>query len=345
MAFKNNQIRKLYNNYGSEKIIYSIKNTNLKINIFDFKIFFFIFLIDLGSILDLLNSGSLIGFIIVMSLSIIVYCTIQKTLYFDDNNNLILENKLKKKKIIDISKYPRIYIRYKESYSLDRNIQWYELHIEQNNIDIVLDIDFFNVTKIESFLDNLQTKELDEVSETEWELSENDKEKTFSSYMKFLNTKGKIVGVKDTTISTTLKRNFGKPILYLLCLLFVFIAYWAIISFPDAHKYREYTVPVLLIALDLIIAFGIVKQYEYSAIRISYPSENLIRINRYLLDYKNSDIRLDIKGSRTPQTYEKYEYTMLILGLNRKCSISLNGINERRLSVLFDNLIFDNLSE
>ena len=88
----------------------------------------------------------------------------------------------------------------------------YDLHIEQNNNDIILDIRIIGNKKISLLLDNLQMKEKSEVSESQWKSSVNEKEKNFSSIMKVLNVKKRIIGVRDT--SKNMKIKTGSSIIF-----------------------------------------------------------------------------------------------------------------------------------
>lgn len=116
MDITDRKAREIYSNFGSEKVICSVKDKDLSINmmksiVWVFPLMIFLLFLILLIIYKNLDTRETVIFIISAILSIFGYLYEKSTLYFD-GNELILENRLGKRTSIDISKYPRINMKY-----------------------------------------------------------------------------------------------------------------------------------------------------------------------------------------------------------------------------------------
>lgn len=177
MIFRNEPIPiTKYQDLGIKQIIYGIKDQTFKINF----IKSYIFIIPLAILIGAFSSLSIFNLLpplIKIIATIIIFITMIITIlailsqwyqiYFNDTN-LILQNKLKKKKIIDIAKYPIIYViscehtMYNPSTQYDYISKSYDLYIEQNDIKIKLDVDAVGGNKIDRLINNLEMKSKDD---------------------------------------------------------------------------------------------------------------------------------------------------------------------------------------
>lgn len=349
MNLTNKQAKEIYQQFGDEKIICGIKNPNLKIKFMMSYIWLFPVCIILGFILNqnmlqiLDDSHKVIAFIelfSVIGIAILGFLCESYTVYFEDNS-LIFKNKLNKKKIIDINKYPRIYIRYRKNYSYDsdnrryQQREEYDLHIEQNNNIIILDIRIIGGEKVSLLLDSFQMKEESEVSESQWQSSANEKEKKFYSIMKVLNSKKRIIGVRDTSknmkikISSLIIFNFLKIVLIASICLFIYLLF-----------IKEWIIASYIIAFIFVLIVVLIEEKGSLYIDISYPSKNSIKINKYLLNYKDNNVMIYLVGVQLPKLYQKYNYKLVLSGIEKKYTIDLTGASEEKIEEFISNLIF-----
>ncbi len=179
MDFSNSNARKIYKDFGEEKVILDIKNTNLEVKFIKSYISILIYAligIALGINIIRIKNGifAYIAIFFIMAFFIRGVLSQICKIYFC-KTGIILENKLNKRKIIDIEKYPRIYIKYKKYLNYDndlrreRNTENYILCIEQNENKIELDIKEVGSDKIRRILNNFEMKKREDVTDSQWQ--------------------------------------------------------------------------------------------------------------------------------------------------------------------------------
>ncbi|MCI9039639.1 MAG: hypothetical protein HFJ29_07225 [Clostridia bacterium] len=109
----------IFNNFKKQKIICGIKDEEIKINLKISKIWLLPLLFVSILFFGLVNITSNIGISFIFSLALCIIVTIicyllEKSTILFKNNELILVNGFGYKKIIDISKEPRIFATYRE---------------------------------------------------------------------------------------------------------------------------------------------------------------------------------------------------------------------------------------
>lgn len=343
--------QELYKKFGSEKIIIQSKDRNFEIKFMKSYIWIYPLVIVVGVLLNipmilmiLSNFQKLIAgiiFFVFCIITAIVFLS-QKYLVYFEENYLIIKN-IFKIKVFDLNKYPRIYIRqriYNNSYDkvgrIDREIETYDLYIEQGNVSEKFDIGICGYDKIESFINNLEMRTKQECSEEQWSVSRSDRERQLLEYRDFLDNQGKIIGVKKAGKRMTINKreNFSFYILFIpLVLLIIFEIFLLSV--------KEY-VSFWLILVGVIINIGaLIVKYNTNIIKISYSDES-IKIDKYRLRYKESDIKIAISASQMPYFSDKYIYNLLILGTNSEYSIYLGNAKQSDVGKFIDNIYFEN---
>lgn len=363
MNLTNKQAKEIYQQFNSEKIISGIKEPNLQIKFIKSYIWIFPLFILLGFILNfgilqiLSETERIMAYIvaiIVAILSVLGFLSQFYKLYFDDNN-LILENKLNKRIVIDINRYPRIYIRHQVYDSYNHTTEMYEtrhrydLHIEQDNDDIVLDIRTIGSNKIALFLKSIETKERQDINESQWQDSSSEKEKTFSNYMTFLSKQEKIIGVKDSSQKMRINNDSNIKKRFKICTILVIVAFILdyVVNFvfhvSDASIFKNFFMGIgcFLGVFDFFFLVMLIDKGKDKSLKISYPSNESIKINKYLLNYKKNNIMIGIRAIQIPTSFEKYNYMLIIRGENNSYSIELTLQHEKQLGEFIDNLIFE----
>lgn len=346
MDILHDKTEKIYRQFGDEKVVVGVKNPDLKITLINPRALIFLIFIVLIFFLNfryikILNSSTRnIIFIvasIVLVLAILKFLNGSYKIYYEDNN-LIFENKLGKKNIFDISKYPRVYISYKiyttykQRLELYKEVEVYRLHIEQKDNNIGLNLDS---KKIRMLLDNLETKEKYEVDENIWNLSVNDREKTFFDYMDFLKGKQKIIGIKDTSKSMKISKDISIVFKFLIC---VFIV--CSICVINLMIKGDFYIAILLALLLPVLLFVLKEERKEIYLKISYPSENSIKIDKREFYLKNN-IMIDLKATQNPKSGKKYDYTLKIFDKINIYKINLNNAKTEEICEIIDNLIFE----
>lgn len=353
MYYSDKKGRKIKEQLGEEKIIVDIKNKDFRIKFFKSYAWLFPLIITLSILINignfniiLSNSEKVIGLIIfaVSILStIILFCSESCKIYFEEDY-LILENKLRKKKIFDINKYPRIYIRRRVYWVNLNNSRGYEqketydLYIEQNNELLTLDIKTCGYEKIQQFIENLEMKSHQNSTEQEWKFSVNDREKIMSGYMKFLNMQGRIIGVKDENKKIRMRKKENLSIIILIIILIIIIDYELTLLKVNAYFAS------LLVLVGIIINIGaIINKMNSNNIKISYVDGSII-IDKYKLKYKEKNIRITITATQTPYTKGKYDYDLQIMGERNTYSLPLGKAEESKIGEFIDNLNFEEIN-
>lgn len=360
MNFTINKIEEIYQQFNGEKVISGIKDNSLEIKFIKLYrwiiplLILFAIIVSINIIPDTIKIIAYIIAFVCPILSILDFLNQSYKLYFYDNN-IILENKLNKQTIIDVNRYPRIYIKKQEHLRVTEYSDWIEytyfLHIEQDDNDIVFNMHGTKSTVIEFILNNIETKEKQDITESQWEESSSKKEATLFKYIKFLDKQEKIIGVKDSSKKMEIIRDskWKKKIKICTILLFMTFVIESLITtmFPTMKQIDRYTLQNLLAGAiafmffaDFLFLFQLVENRPNDPIKISYPSNESIKINRYLLNYKENNIMINIEAAKTVKVSEKYEYTLIINGEQNSYKIKLNMINEEQLKEFIDNLIF-----
>ena len=341
--------RNVKEQFGEEKIIVGIKNKEIKIKFLKSYIWIIPLIITLGIILNIgmINiifteaekNIVLIIFCITLLSSMILYFYESCKIYFEDDY-LILENKLRMKKYYDIKRFPRIYIR-QHSYDGYSNLSesyktrmTYKLYLEQNNDLLKLNIKTCGVENIQKLIENFQMKNREECTQEEWNFSVNNKELKMFEYMKFLNTRGEIIGIKDKdkNMEISKKQNLPIYILTIILILVIYIELWML-------KEELYVLSIFVL-LGIIINIGaLITKNNDNKIKISYK-DNIMKINKYLLRYEEKKIRINIKAMQTPYAKEKYEYSLQIKGEKKDYIIFLGNANEIEVGQFIDNINF-----
>ena len=342
------RIEEIYKKYGSEKIICDINDKSLKIRFVKSYVWIFPLIMALGCLFNyaiVFNLFGITGYVFFLGITFLTIRTFLDcwyTLYFKDNY-LILENKLKKKKIINISNFPRIYIRYRESYQSSYNnttskkIEQYNLHIKQNDVDITLDIVKIGSKKISALLENLQYKEDSEVNESQCQSSLDERENDFLILKKDLNRKGKIVGIKDT--NKKMKIAVNSCILYNFLVIVFIASIFLLISLLLA---KEFMLAGFIGAFVLVMLFVLKQEKEALFINISYPNENIIEVNKNRLNFKDNVIKISIDVDEIfLPTANGYNYCMFLHENERFHIIHLYYAKQEKIKEFLDNLIFE----
>lgn len=168
MDLTNKKAKEIYKEFGTAKTITNIKNPNLEIKFVQIPwIIFFIYIIifNFGTFQIFKGALAYIIFSIIILISIIGILSQFYKIYFY-KNNLVYENILNKRKIIDVNEDNKISIKRESFSSYDKLTESYEdiinynLYIEQNNIKIELNIKYVGSDKIKLLIDNLETKNI-----------------------------------------------------------------------------------------------------------------------------------------------------------------------------------------
>lgn len=353
MDSTNRKAKKIFDQFNNEKIICGINKQNFKIMfvksyIWVYPLFFVFGLILNSPAIVILNHNERITVFSILlgliSLSIILFISQFYTLYFEDNK-IIFKNPLYRRKIFDISKYPRIYIRYRKSILYDGSYKSsqkhikYVLYIKQNEKVMALNIRTVGSDRITYFLDSIQMKGEFEVDESQWKSSESESEKELSSLMEILNTRKKIIGVKNANNNMRIQTgscivlNFLKVVLVGSIILSIFLLI-----------IKEILIASYIIAFTLVITYVLKQEQNSVTLKISYPSKNTLKIGKYLFDYKNDDIMLYLFCDENPQSNQKYDYKLIFYRTDDNYTIDLTGEKPEKIERFINNLILDDKS-
>ena len=338
-----------YSKYFDEKIIVGVKDKNQKLRfvnsymwIFPFFIYLYIFIqICLG---DLKSSAINIFFAILFGIAtILTFLSFigQFTVIYFKDDKLILKNKLNKKQIIDIDKYPRISVKDANEWKYDKLKKIFEfvcasyVYISQGENDIILDTGKIRNKKVLNFLNNFEIKEKNEISDEKLELPENLKEKRMLNLIDFLIDKKKIVGVKKKekmkiAMLPSSMLNFLRLVLVSLTILSIFLA-----------LRQEWNVFIFAISF-LLLVFGVfMDMYDYVYIKISYPYKDCIKINRYVLNYSKNDLMIHLIRIQQFNSYKKFSYLLSLSGNKNKYIIDLKDADLDKIEKFFNNINFE----
>jgi len=346
--------REIYNKLGSEKIIVGIKDSNVKVKFMTTFIWAIPLVVTLGILLNLVNFYKILTetqMLIVLSIfivAIISTITILGTqvfkLYIKDNF-IIVENYFKMKKYIDINKYPRIYIRQHiyENYR-DNNtgifergpitIEKYYLYLEQNKTLIKLDT---NTNGVKELLDSLILKDRTECTQQEWNFSVSNREQKMSEYMKYLK-QGRIIGVKDKNKNVIISKK-QTTLCYILTIVLILLIVFEIFLLSE----KAYGASIFILFGIILDIGALIVKINSNKIKISYI-DDCIKINKYKLNYKENNIKLELIAMQLPVSKEKYEYSLQILGQKNKYTLSLGKAKENEIGEFIDNLILEGIN-
>lgn len=357
---KYTQINEIYMKFGNEKVITGFNDTNIVIKYTNpyLGIIIPLALVIMG--LNLLVPMKImkfpeitinILFILLMLLSLFVFLGQSYTLYFKDNT-ILLKNKLNKKKVLEIARYPRIYMRYKEMDSYDSTnmrsytSKYYNLCLQQNDVNIVFDIELLGSKKLSILLNNLQMKNREDVTLEQWQSSATVKEKTFSDYFHFLDKQKRITGVKDSNLNLKIMNNKNLKLKLLICFLFTIISFLisyflgCVINNLDLSNIFL-TISAFLMLADLFFIIQIAEKWKSLSLKVSYPTNSTFKINNQIFDYKKNDIMLCIETYTDFKSKDKHNYRLVVLcNGHTYFSIDLNLRQEKQLGDFIYNLIF-----
>ena len=261
-------------------------------------------------------------------------------IYFKDDK-LILKNKLNKKQIIDIDKYPRVSVKDANEWKYDKLKKKFEfvcasyVYISQGENDIILDTGKIRNKKVLKFLNNFEIKEKNEISDEKLKLSENLKEKRILNLIDFLIDKKKIVGVKKKekmkiAMLPSSMLNFLRLVLVSLTILSIFLA-----------LRQEWNVFIFAMSF-LLLVFGVfMDMYDYVYIKISYPYKDCIKINRYVLNYSKNDLMIHLIRIQQFNSYKKLSYLLRLSGNKNKYIIDLQDADLDKIEKFLNNINFE----
>ena len=342
MDILNSKAEEIYRQFGEEKIVTGVKNPDFKITLINTRAFILVILFVL--IIFQNSSDFEIVTIIFASVYLVlfIFSFLNKSykVYYR-YNYLVFENKLGNRKIFDISKYPRIYIRYKliESnwsrgyFTRKQKIRnRFYLYLEQNDTNVVLKV---KNRKVRQILNNLEFKEKYEVNKEIWNMSVNKREKIFVDYMNFLNSKQKIIGIKDTSKNIKISKSISIILKFLIC---VFIGCAITVIYLIIK--RIYFIAILISLLLLVLLFVLKEERKETYLEISYPSENIIKVDRRNF-YLENGVMIYLKGKEKLRSIKKYEYILKISDGIKEYTININNAKEEEIVAIIDNLEFE----
>ena len=150
-------------------------------------------------------------------------------------------------------------------------------------------------------------------------------------------TRGKIVGVKDTSKSMRITVGLGIIYYFLYSVLVGCIA----LTFHFLLA-QNFIVAVFPAAFIILLTVTLVQEKRQLFLKIEYPSDKIIRINSNNYDYTKDDIRIIFVGIGSPVAIGKYDYYIQILnGEDTIYSEKINYVREGKIGEFLDNLIFD----
>lgn len=340
------EFKKISYMVGKEKIIYGIEDDNVKIKYMDSYIWLIPLGITVGISLQLFGwlpdfEKAIYPILRVVFAIITIYSFLSNIIEISFRDNcLIYKNKLGKRKVFDISRYPRIYTRSGYCSTVRDHAIVGEvpdeinekLYIEQDNIKISISLGSFPTRKLASLIYNLKLKEKEDCRNGEWDCSYSPREKTFLECINFLEKQGKIIGVKNANLKMRIKNAPMLALFYIVCIsIFVFL-FQAILSAGEFALWLLTLYPVAIITI-------MYKTY-ISFIRISYPSNETIKINRKIINYKKADYIITIKPYITKGFHHKYTYILFIESDTDFFEIELDYCKESEISDFINNLIF-----
>ena len=347
MDITDRKAREIYSNFGSEKVICSVKDKDLSINmmksiVWVYPLMIFLLFLILLIIYKNLDTRQTVIFIISAILSILWYLYEKSTLYFDENE-LILENRLGKRTSIDISKYPRIYVKcekhrhYNKYNRMHETYETYDLYIEQKNVQIHFDIKSVGAEKISLLLNNLNTKNKYEISEEKWRESENEYDSKTTDLINFFEGRERIIGVKDPNQKIKISKSSSiifwfLLIVFMLCM--ILSIYLAII--------KEFLFVGFVGLFDIILLGVVIAEWKSLAMRISFPNEGKIKIDGKVFDYKHSDVSIFIDRYINNSGLTKYDNELVIASRDKIYNVNVELLDEKKLNQFISNLVFQN---
>lgn len=301
----------------------------------------------------------MISLIIIFFILFIVFFCSQKCKISFEYNSIIIKNWLNIRTIINVKNNPRMFIKHRivkinnqhhTNHINGRIVHLYNLHIQQNDKDIVIYLNYFGNDNLKRFLDNIETKEISEISMEENEKSLSQTEKTFLQIKKLLQNQKRIIGIKDLSqkikIDNTYKNKRNTMICFIMAIIFYVIDYilheWFYI---DSNGFFGEVFLTIASFCSLGVLLGITRIIDTaveSNIKISYPSDECIKINKINLNYKKNDIMIYIEKEQNTNSLEKYIYRLIIKEENDFYSFYLNLKQKDKIEAFINNVIFEN---
>lgn len=353
---------KLFQEFGgaeNEKVITGIKNTQLNISYLNMTkripLWGITLIGALTLIVTLLSTGLMFTFnqrilafcgLIILTILTIVLILNQCCKIYIKDNNLIWKNKLNIKKIIDLNKKPRIYMRQKmvnvyrhdksRGYTQYEQREDYYIYVEQKDIKLQFRTDVLNIEKSRLLIDAFVMKDRNECTKGEWNESVSYVEKNMFELKTLLNEYGKIIGVKDKNKKIIIRKNGKRVSFYLLILSLIALLCLEV----PLIKLEEYFSSILLLVGIIINIGAILVKSATNKIKI-LCKEDMIKIDKYKLNYRENNIRLDIEIIQTPFFNEKYYYKLIIIGEKDKYVVQLGNVKVEKIRDFIDNLILE----
>ncbi len=168
-------------------------------------------------------------------------------------------------------------------------------------------------------------------------------------YQKILSEQEKIIGVKDTTQKIIIDNSGNEKRNFIICTVLVatsfildYIARNVInVSVNSIFNNFFSTLGVFFCIFDVYFLTKLVENGKDSRLRICFPSDSTIMINKYFLNYKENVISIGIRFYQDKDSDEKYNYKLEIAGENNIYYIELKVEDTEQLVAFFDNLIFE----
>ena len=167
--------------------------------------------------------------------------------------------------------------------------------------------------------------------------------------MTFLSKQEKIIGVKDSSQKMRINNDSNIKKRFKICTILVIVAFILdyVVNFvfhvSDASIFKNFFMGIgcFLGVFDFFFLVMLIDKGKDKSLKISYPSNESIKINKYLLNYKKNNIMIGIRAIQIPTSFEKYNYMLIIRGENNSYSIELTLQHEKQLGEFIDNLIFE----
>lgn len=264
------------------------------------------------------------------------------------NDNIIFKNLLNIKKVFDVSKKPRIYSRKNVITSRDTRTgatsTIYEFYIIIQQFDKKLELEIKNtgIKRMEKILSNFKTKEKSKCSEEEWECSASDREREFKKIQKKLSENKRIIGVKNNK-KMNINNISTRWILFFFINVVLQIGLFELYISNISNQLSEWFMYgfATLIFSGIFLLAVIVDNAYIKKIRISYPREGTIKINKYLLDYKNINTKIFLIELNKDIATKYSDFILILKGEESEYSINLDLKNTKKFEEFVDNLVID----
>lgn len=161
-----------------------------------------------------------------------------------------------------------------------------------------------------------------------------------SKLAEILNTKGKIIGVKDGVEDFTIK-NYG---INSVMLFFISFTIFIIVNYLYIEK--KLNDNVILYYIYGFSLFGSFLSFvmlisEKRKIKVRFYKDGKIQINRFLINYKNVDTKLELTKNNSTMASGVRVYYLYIIGEKNTYKIELKRRSVEGIEKLINSLIFE----